>query len=196
MKAAVSQSKNWGVGKELKTMTSFFKSPLVKPLTSSLQASVPKRQKISDAQEPVGSCSRWKSAKWKDSKPPEPTSNMAIRCPGCKEVSWQRYYDLYKHISQNKANFMMTPTISKYPHERDYVKSLFENPGKALTFKCPKTYKNPHDVIAHFNIDTHNKNEVACIHESIFTSIPIHIYMLKMGKPDNICMNPLAKERV
>jgi len=39
-------------------------------------------------------------------------------------------------------------------------------------------------VIAHFNIDTHNKNEVACIHESIITSISIHIYIyLKWENP-------------
>jgi len=40
---------------------------------------------------------RWKSANWKDSKPPESSSNVAVRCPGCKEVFWKRY--LYKHIS-------------------------------------------------------------------------------------------------
>ena len=27
---------------------------------------------------------RWKSANWKDSKPPEPSSNVAVRCPGVK----------------------------------------------------------------------------------------------------------------
>jgi len=90
---------------------------------------------------------RWKSSNWKDSKPPEPSSNVAVRCPGCKKVFWKQY--LYKHISQNHANFMMTPTIvssiSMYPHERDYVKSLFENLGKALSSKCPKNDKNPHD---------------------------------------------------
>jgi len=71
---------------------------------------------------------RWKSANWKDSKPPKPSSNVAVRCPGC---------------------FMMTPTIllsiSMYPHEGDYVKCLFENPGKALTSKCLKNDKNTHD---------------------------------------------------
>jgi len=75
--------------------------------------------------------SRWKSANWKDSKPPVPSSNVAIWCPGCKEVFWKRY--LYKYISQNHANLMITPTIvssiSMNPHERDNVKSLFENPG-------------------------------------------------------------------
>jgi len=90
---------------------------------------------------------RWKSANWTDSKPPEPSSNVAVQCPGCKEVFWKRYS--YKHISQNHANFMMTSTIlssiSMYPRERDCVKSLFENPGKALTSKCPKNDKNPHD---------------------------------------------------
>jgi hypothetical protein len=45
MKAAGSQIKNWGGGKELKKMISFFNSPLVKPLTSSLQTLVPKSQK-------------------------------------------------------------------------------------------------------------------------------------------------------
>jgi len=48
-----------------------------------------------------------------------------------------------------KTTPMITTTvfssISMYPHERDCVKSLFENPGKALTFKCPKNDKNPHD---------------------------------------------------
>mmetsp|Transcript_10637 Transcript_10637/g.16851 ORF Transcript_10637/g.16851 Transcript_10637/m.16851 type:complete len:215 (+) Transcript_10637:3-647(+) len=89
----------------------------------------------------------WKSANWKDSKPPEPSSNVAVRCPGCKEVFWKRY--LYKHILQNHAHFMMTPTIlssiSMYPHERDCVKSLFENPGKTLTSECPENDKNPHN---------------------------------------------------
>jgi hypothetical protein len=46
----------------------------------------------------------------------------------------------------------MTPTIvssiAMYPHERDYVKSLFENRGKALTSKCAKNDKNPHDSVA------------------------------------------------
>jgi len=32
-------------------------------------------------------------------------------------------------------------------------------------------------VIVHFNTDTRSKNEVACIHESIFTSISTHIYI-------------------
>jgi len=90
---------------------------------------------------------RWKSANWKDSKPPKPSSNVAVLCPGCKEMFWKRY--LYKHIFQNHVHFMMTPTIlssiSMYPHDRDYVKSLFENPGKPLTSKCPKNDKNPHD---------------------------------------------------
>jgi len=44
---------------------------------------------------------------------------------------------------------MMTPTIlsriSMYPHETDYVKNLFKNPLKALTSKCPKNGKHPHD---------------------------------------------------
>jgi len=56
MKVAASQIKSWGGGKQLKKMTSFFKPPPAKPLTSSLQTSVPKHQKNSDAQEPVGSC--------------------------------------------------------------------------------------------------------------------------------------------
>jgi len=75
---------------------------------------------------------RWKSTVWKESKLSEPSSNVTIWCPGCKEVFWKRY--LYKHISQNHANLTMTPTIlAMYLHERDYVKSLFENPGKVLT---------------------------------------------------------------
>jgi len=74
---------------------------------------------------------------------------VTIRClsPGCEEVFWKQY--LYNHISQKHANLMMTPTIvssiAMYPHERDYIKSLFENPGKALTSKCVKNDKNPHD---------------------------------------------------
>ena len=45
--------------------------------------------------------SRWMSANWKESKPPEPSSNVAIQCSGCKELFWKRY--LHKHISQNHA---------------------------------------------------------------------------------------------
>jgi len=41
------------------------------------------------------------------------------------------------------------------------VKSLFQNPGKALTSKCPKN-DNPSTVVVHFNIDSHNKYDVAC----------------------------------
>jgi len=91
--------------------------------------------------------SRWKSKGW--IRLPEPTSNVAIRCPspGCKEVFWKRY--LYKYIAQKHANLTMTPTIvssiAMYPHERDHAKSLFENPGKALTSKCVNNDKNPHD---------------------------------------------------
>ena len=92
---------------------------------------------------------RWKSANWKYSKPLEPSSNVAVQCPGCKEVFWKRH--LYKHISQNHAHFLMTPaifsSISMYPHKRDYVKSLVENPGKALTSKGPKNDKDPRTLI-------------------------------------------------
>jgi len=56
MKAAASQIQNWGGGKNLKKMTSFFNSLLVKPLTSWLQTLVEKSQKGSVAQEPVSSC--------------------------------------------------------------------------------------------------------------------------------------------
>ena len=56
MKAAASQIKSWGGRKQLKKMTSFFTLPPAKPLTSSLQTSVPKRQKNSDVQAPVVSC--------------------------------------------------------------------------------------------------------------------------------------------
>jgi len=71
------------------------------------------------------------------------TKEKALDTTGVLETVFVQY------ISQSHANFMMTPTIlssiSMYPHERDYVKSLFENPGKALTSKCPKNDKNPHD---------------------------------------------------
>ena len=122
----------------------------------------------------------WKSGNWKGSKPPEPISNVAVRCPGCKEVFWKRY--LYEYISKPTPTSrwpLLLASISMYPHERDYVRSLFENLGKrwlpsVLTMTRART-----TVIAHFNIDTQNKNQVACIHESIFTlaSISIHIYI-------------------
>ena len=90
---------------------------------------------------------RWKSRGWKESRSPEPSSNVPIRCPspGCKEVFWKQVF--YEHIFQKHANLTMTPaivSIAMYPHERNYVKSL-ENRGRALTSKCPKNYKNPHD---------------------------------------------------
>jgi len=40
---------------------------------------------------------------------------------------------------------LMISSIAMHPHERDYVKSLFENPRHALTSKCLKNDKNPHD---------------------------------------------------
>ena len=91
--------------------------------------------------------SRWKSRGWKESQLPEPSSNVPIRCPspGCKEVFWKQVF--YEHIFQKHANLTMTPaivSIAMYPHERNYVKSL-ENRGRALTSKCPKNDKNPHD---------------------------------------------------
>jgi len=52
----VSQIKSWGGGKQLEKWTVFFKPPPAKPLASSLQTSVPKRQKNSDTQEPGVSC--------------------------------------------------------------------------------------------------------------------------------------------
>jgi len=60
MKAAGSQIKNWGGGKELKKMISFFNSPLVKPLKSSLQTLVPKSQK---GQCCPGTC--WQLCNWR-----------------------------------------------------------------------------------------------------------------------------------
>ena len=86
--------------------------------------------KLVQEKQPYGSLAsankgRWKSRGWKESQLPEPSSNVAIRCPspGCKEVSWKRY--LYKHISQKHANLTMTPTvvlrIAMYPHERGYI---------------------------------------------------------------------------
>jgi len=54
-----------------------------------------------------------------------------------------------EHLSKKHANLTMTPaTISSmamYLHERDYVKSHFDNLGRTLTSKCLKNDKNPHD---------------------------------------------------
>jgi len=52
--------------------------------------------------------SRWKSRGWKDFRTPEPSSNVPIRCPGCKEVFWKRY--LHKDFSPKHANLTMTST--------------------------------------------------------------------------------------
>jgi len=58
---------------------------------------------------------------------------------------------LDKHLSIKhwRANLRMTPaTISNmaiYQHETENVKSLFENLGRALTSKCLKNDKDPHD---------------------------------------------------
>ena len=41
----------------------------------------------------------------------------------------------------------------------------------------PRTIRTHTTVTVLFNIDTHNRNEVACIQESIFTSISAHIYI-------------------
>jgi len=94
----------------------------------------------------VAGKSRWKlgswTKDWKDNKLPEPSSNVLIRCPfpGCIEVFWKQY--LRKHIQEkhgNSPNF--TPdysTISMRPHEHDYIKSLFENPGRPLHFCLPQ----------------------------------------------------------
>jgi len=51
--------------------------------------------------------------------------------------------------------------------------------GKRWLPSVPKMTRAHTTVIAHFNIDihTHNKNEVACIQESIFTSISAYIYI-------------------
>jgi len=68
-----------------------------------------------------------------------------------------------KHLFKKHENLRMNPaTISNmamYPHERDYVKSLFENPGRALTSMCLKNDKNPHDCDCAVEYDPHNKNE-------------------------------------
>jgi len=102
----------------------------------------------------VAGKSRWKSGSWtkdwKDTKVPESSSNIPMRCPfpGCIEVFWKQY--LRKHIQEkhgNSTNF--TPdysTMSMHPHEHDYIKSLFENPGRPLNSVCPKKNANsPHD---------------------------------------------------
>jgi len=101
----------------------------------------------------VAGKSRWKSASWtnswKDSKVPEPSSNIPMRCPfpGCNEVFWKQY--LRKHIHKKHGNSTtFTPdysTMSMFPHEHDYVKRLFENPGQPLTSICPKKNANSPD---------------------------------------------------
>jgi len=98
----------------------------------------------------VAGKSRWKSASWtnswKDSKVPEPSSNIPMRCPfpGCNEVFWKQY--LRKHIHKKHGNSTtFTPdysTMSMFPHEHDYVKRLFQNPGQPLTSICPKKNAN------------------------------------------------------
>ena len=67
---------------------------------------------------------RWKSRGWKESRSPEPSSNVPMRCPSpaCKVVFWKRY--LYEHISQKHTNLTMTPTIASiamYPHKKEIM---------------------------------------------------------------------------
>jgi len=75
---------------------------------------------------------------------------------------------------------MMTPaTISSmamYLNERDYVKSLFDNPGRALTLSVSRMTRTHTTVIVHFNVDTQYKMKTSV---SIQKRKPEHIYMYK-----------------
>ena len=63
--------------------------------------------------------------------------------------------------------------MAMYPYERDYVKSLFENLGRALTSKCLKNDKNPHDCNCQKRIYMYK-----CLH--IHINIHTHVYLLQM----------------
>jgi len=130
--------------------------------------------------------SRWKSRGWKKSLLPEPSCNVMIRClsPGCKEVFWKRY--LYKHISQKHANLKMIPTIvsrMQCTRIKEIMSRVYLTIREKRWLLSVKIMTRTHTtVIVHFNIHTHNKNEVVYIHESIFTWISIHIYIYYTAK--------------
>jgi len=85
--------------------------------------------------------------------------------------------------------------VSQCTHMKEIVSR--ENPGKSLTSKCPKNDKNPHDcdwVLWYRYSQPKWSRMYTRIH--IYINICAHLYLLKMGKPDNINMNPWAKERM
>jgi len=47
-----------------------------------------------------------------------------------------------KNMAIQKTPQLTTRPLSMHPNEHDYVKSLFENPGRPLTSICPKKNAN------------------------------------------------------
>jgi len=125
---------------------------------------------------------RWKFVNWKDSKPPVPVqmwpySVLGVkRCfgngictstfPKTTHISWWPL--LFSHVSQCTHIKEIMSRVSSRIRKKRWLPSV---PRMTRTHTTVSIY------IAHFNIDTHNKNEVACIQESIYTSISAHIYV-------------------
>jgi len=134
--------------------------------------------------------SRLKSVRWKDSKSAEPSSNVPIQCPGCKKVFWKQY--LHKHFSQKHANLTMSrprPPLLSQVSQCTCIKEImsrvssriWDEPRRWLSSVSTMTRTHT-TVIVHYNTHTHNRNEVTGAHESVFTSISVHIHTIKNGK--------------
>ena len=88
--------------------------------------------------------SRWKSANWKESKHAEPSSNLVMRCPGCKEMFCKQY--LFKRISQNHTNLTITSTIVSsiaiHSHKKRLYQESLRESGKSADFQVCQECKS------------------------------------------------------
>jgi len=110
------------------------------------------------------------------------THTLTQRAPSCGGKPWRAQW----HSNQtNNCSFLRIHTCRWSQgegcifHEHCALVCVHTTVCCALVCEHTTVYTT---VTVHFDIDTHNQNEVACIQESIFTWISAHIYICWNGK--------------
>jgi len=83
--------------------------------------------------------------------------------------------------------------VSQYTRMKEIMSRVFARiRDERWLPSVPRMTRTHTTVIAHFKIGTQNKNKVTCIHESMFASISVHIYIYQKWETPimYMCMHP------
>jgi len=111
---------------------------------------------------------------------PEPSLNVLVQCHGCKKVFWNGIYtNTFPTIMPIRWWWpLLQSQVSQFTRTKDIMSRV----SARIRDRCwlpsvSKMIRTHTNVIVHFNIHTHNKNEVTCAHKSILTWISTRIYL-------------------